>query len=145
MIITGTEIRAVVESQFLSMRVHSESIGISTVSRIFATGGASRNQAIIQTMADVFGVPVFTHSQPNSACLGAAYRAFHGWRNANDGKSNSNSNNNSNNRKEFIAFQDAVTGPLPFTKQADPDPNSHQVYEAMLKRYKQLEQKIATD
>ena len=58
-------VRSIIESQFLSMFVHSKSIGMSVTERILATGGASKNKNILQVMSDVFGVPVYTHSQPN--------------------------------------------------------------------------------
>jgi len=46
---------------------------------ILATGGGSSNSNITQVMANVFGVPVYKASTANSAALGAAYRAYHGW------------------------------------------------------------------
>jgi xylulokinase len=72
------EARAVVEGQFLSMRAHGESIGIVRPRRLIATGGASANAAVLQVLADVFGAPVFTAAQSDSASLGAAVRALHG-------------------------------------------------------------------
>lgn len=75
----SVEIRAVVESQFLSMRAHGEGVGITAPKRLIATGGASSNPAITQVLADVFGAPVYVASQTDSASLGAAYRAAHGW------------------------------------------------------------------
>jgi len=72
------EARAVVEGQFMSLRVHGESIGLTRPRRVIATGGASANAAITQVLADVFGVPVFVAAQTDSASLGAAYRAMHG-------------------------------------------------------------------
>ena len=47
------------------------------VSQIHATGGASQNRAILQTMADVFGAEVCVVGGGNSAALGAALRAYH--------------------------------------------------------------------
>ena len=46
----ATDIRAVVEGQFLSMRVYSESIGISNPKRLIVTGGASMNPQIVQVI-----------------------------------------------------------------------------------------------
>ncbi|NXW56282.1 XYLB kinase, partial [Eurystomus gularis] len=46
--------------------------------RILATGGASRNEKILQVLSDVFNAPVYTIDTANSACLGSAYRAIHG-------------------------------------------------------------------
>lgn len=71
------DVRAAVQTKFLSMRAHAATVGLEPVRRIIATGGASANAAILQTLADVFGAPVFTTSQPDSASLGAAYRAAH--------------------------------------------------------------------
>ena len=45
--------------------------------RILATGGASKNAAILQVLADVFNAPVYVQELANSACLGAAFRAKH--------------------------------------------------------------------
>jgi xylulokinase len=70
--------RAVVEAQMLSMRRHSAWMGVRP-ERIFATGGASRNPAILQVMADVHECPVFRFEGTNSAALGAALRAAHAW------------------------------------------------------------------
>ncbi len=45
--------------------------------RIIATGGAATNRAILQVMANVFGVDVYRLDVENSAALGAALRAYH--------------------------------------------------------------------
>ena len=70
--------RAVVEAQMISMRLHSEWMG-DKPTRIYATGGASMNQDILQIMADVFQAPVFRQETANGAALGAALRAAHAW------------------------------------------------------------------
>jgi xylulokinase len=70
--------RAVVEAQMMSMRIHSEWMGVCP-SRIYATGGASANVDILQVMADVHGCPVYRFESTNSAALGAALRAAHGF------------------------------------------------------------------
>uniref|UniRef100_A0A8D3CDF3 Xylulose kinase n=1 Tax=Scophthalmus maximus TaxID=52904 RepID=A0A8D3CDF3_SCOMX len=69
------EVRALVEGQFLSRRLHAERLGFSAM---VATGGASSNKEILQVLSDVFNTPVFTMDLSNSACLGSAYRAVHG-------------------------------------------------------------------
>ncbi|GAQ82467.1 xylulose kinase [Klebsormidium nitens] len=72
------ECRAIVEGQLLSMRAHSERIGMpSPPTRVIVTGGASANQAIVATTADVFGCDVFAAAGTDSASLGAALRAAH--------------------------------------------------------------------
>jgi xylulokinase len=69
-------VRAVVEGQMIAMARHSKWMGV-TVDTIHATGGASANRDLLQVMADVFGADVFQFEVGNSACLGAALRAFH--------------------------------------------------------------------
>ncbi|CAA6653497.1 unnamed protein product [Spirodela intermedia] len=84
-----SEVRAIVEGQLLSIRAHSERFGLPVPPRrIVATGGASANRSILRVMAAVFGCAVYTVQRPDSASLGAALRAAHGWlceRKAGDG------------------------------------------------------------
>ncbi|PNF32174.1 hypothetical protein B7P43_G00701 [Cryptotermes secundus] len=56
------EVRALIEGQFLGKRAYAEDLGVSLGenTRIFATGGASNNSAILQVLADVFNSPVYT-------------------------------------------------------------------------------------
>ena len=70
--------RAVVEAQMMSMRLHSQWMKAKP-KRIYATGGASTNTAILQVMADVMNCPVLRIEVSKSAALGAALRAAHGW------------------------------------------------------------------
>uniref|UniRef100_A0A4W6F182 Xylulose kinase n=1 Tax=Lates calcarifer TaxID=8187 RepID=A0A4W6F182_LATCA len=74
------EVRALVEGQFLSRRLHAERLGYSIIpgTRVLATGGASSNKEILQVLSDVFNAPVYTIDLSNSTCLGSAYRALHG-------------------------------------------------------------------
>lgn len=67
-------VRAVLEGQFLNMRLHSQWLGIAP-ERIRLTGGASRNNGIAQVVANVFGVPVDRLETTEGAGLGAALRA----------------------------------------------------------------------
>jgi xylulokinase len=71
------DVRAVVEGQMMAIANHSAGITAGGLTRIVATGGASVNDALLQVMADVFGVPVDRLNLDNTACLGAALRAFH--------------------------------------------------------------------
>ncbi|KAG5543726.1 hypothetical protein RHGRI_016475 [Rhododendron griersonianum] len=74
------QVRALVEGQLLSMRGHAERFGMpSPPKRIIATGGASANQNILKTIAAIFGCDVYTVQRTDSASLGAALRAAHGW------------------------------------------------------------------
>ena len=75
-----SEVRAVIEGQILSMRGHAERFGMpNPPKRIIATGGASSNESILKSIAQIFGCSIFTVQRPDSASLGAALRAAHGW------------------------------------------------------------------
>jgi xylulokinase len=72
----AANVRGVVEAQMLAMFRHSRWMGVD-IDTIHATGGASTNTEILQVMADVFGADVHSFAAGNSACLGAAMRAWH--------------------------------------------------------------------
>ncbi|MFP4057590.1 MAG: xylulokinase [Candidatus Brocadiia bacterium] len=74
-------VRAVVEAQMASMAIHSEWMGVET-RVIHATGGASANRQILETMANVHDAEVHQFQVGNSAALGAALRAAHADRKA---------------------------------------------------------------
>ena len=65
-----------IDAQMMTMALHSRWMGVE-IDTIHATGGASANRAILQTMADVFGAAVYQLEVGNSAALGAALRAAH--------------------------------------------------------------------
>lgn len=65
------QVRALLEGQFLNMRLHSQWMEVKT-DRIRLTGGASKNNGIAQLVADVFQAPVERLDVSNSAALGAA-------------------------------------------------------------------------
>ena len=124
----ATEIRALVEGQFLSLRLHGERIGLRS-KRLLATGGASANREIVRVMCDVFGVPVHVAEVTASAALGAAYRALHGWTCAESGR--------------FVPFPEVLAAAPPFARAADPDRDAHAVYTAMVGRFARLETRVA--
>ena len=70
----GVKIRAMLEGQFLNMRLHSDWLGVEP-EVILLTGGASMNDGIAQVVADVFNTPVARLEVAGSAGLGAAMRA----------------------------------------------------------------------
>ncbi|MFO7534557.1 MAG: xylulokinase [Kiritimatiellia bacterium] len=121
------EARAVLEGQFLSMRLHADAVGIRPAG-ILATGGASVDPAVLRIMCDVFGVPVSRGDVPNSAAVGAAYRALHGWQCA--------------ERRGFVSFADVIPAAPGVVKAMDPDPEAHAVYTGMLPRYAELEKQV---
>ncbi|NVM46267.1 MAG: carbohydrate kinase [Candidatus Lokiarchaeota archaeon] len=67
-------VRAVIEAQFLSMRLHSEWIR-EEPEEIYATGGASTNKEIVQIAADIFNTNIRQFEVTDSAALGAALRS----------------------------------------------------------------------
>ena len=116
--------RAVVEAQMLSMRLHSEWMGVRP-SRITVTGGASRNPAIVQVMADVHECPVHLCEVANGAALGAALRAAHAWHAAGE---------------RPLPWEDVVRGfsdPVPGFE-IRPRPETAAVYRPLLERYARL-------
>ena len=122
-----TEVRALVEGQFLSLRLHARRIGLQPV-QLLATGGASANRAVIRIIADIFGVPVFTADVTDTASLGGAYRAMHGWQCEEAGR--------------FVSFAEVMAVAPPFSLAAKPDTAAHEVYTNMLERYEALERKV---
>jgi xylulokinase len=118
-------VRAIVEAQQMAMARHSRWMGVD-VKTIYATGGAAANRAILQVMADVFGADVYQFEVGNTACLGAALRAFHGDRTA---------------AGESIAWADVVRGlaePVVSTR-IRPDPRSHAIYRDLIPAYEARE------
>ncbi|KAJ3125556.1 hypothetical protein HK098_000175 [Nowakowskiella sp. JEL0407] len=72
--------RAVLESQFLSMRLHAQQLGV-VPKRVMVTGGASANPVIVQLISDVFGVEVYKSVVgANAASLGPAFKARFGYK-----------------------------------------------------------------
>ncbi|XP_062072256.1 xylulose kinase isoform X3 [Lepus europaeus] len=113
------EIRALVEGQFMAKRIHAEGLGYRVMpkTKILATGGASHNRDLLQVLADVFGAPVYITDTANSACVGSAYRAFHGLAGGTD-----------------VAFEDVVKlAPSPRLA-ATPHPGASQKVLAVLAR-----------
>lgn len=113
--------RAVLEGQMLSRLIHAENLGVSPKC-LKITGGASKNQSIVQIAADVFGCPIESIESTASAALGAALRAM-------------------------SAMQPTV--PLkalvePFVKVVQttlPVSENHQMYKAIKQNYREFEQK----
>jgi xylulokinase len=68
------EVRALLEGQFLNMRLHSQWMGLR-VGRMLLTGGASANDGIAGVVADVFQASVERRATGDSAALGAAILA----------------------------------------------------------------------
>ncbi|XP_042068956.1 xylulose kinase [Haplochromis burtoni] len=121
------EVRAVVEGQFLSRRLHAERLGYSIIpgTRVLATGGASSNKEILQVLSDVFNAPVYTIDLSDSTCLGSAYRALHGLV-----------------AESGASFVDVVKKAPEPRLVATPHPKAKEMYDELLKRYAQLEERV---
>ncbi len=122
------EIRAVVEGQFLSLCLHAGRAGVQP-RRLLATGGASANRALLRVVADIFCAPVYVAESTDSAALGSAYRALHGWRCAEAGY--------------FVPYAAIMQKAPPLSLAARPDPAAHEQYRDMLGRIGELETSVA--
>jgi xylulokinase len=69
--------RAIFEAQMMSMRLHSRWMNVSP-EKVYATGGASNDLALLQVMANVMNCRVLRIEISKSAALGAALMAAHG-------------------------------------------------------------------
>ncbi|MGJ8641625.1 MAG: xylulokinase [Opitutaceae bacterium] len=72
-----TAIRACVEGQFVNMKLRSDWMQLKP-DVIYLTGGASKNDAIAQVIADIFQAKVQRLAVSSSVALGAAMRATNG-------------------------------------------------------------------
>ena len=122
--------RAAYEGQFLSMRLHGGNVGLKP-DRILATGGASVDKGLLRVMADVLGVPVYTAEKADSASLGAAYRALHGWRCHTAGT--------------LVPYAEVMAPAPAFVKAMAPDPEAHQTYTTLLPHYAAMEARVVND
>ncbi len=109
--------RAIFEAQALSQRLHSRHL--PSPKMLYATGGASRNRALMQVFADVFGVPVRRLRTQAGASLGAALRAFQ----ADSGKPWAEAT------RDFVTFETAIA----------PRPVAHSCYGDLLPIYEACE------
>lgn len=113
-------IRSLLESQALSMRLHSEWIG-EKVHRIRLTGGASGLKSFRRIIADVFQADIEIQESSNAAGLGAAMRAA--------------------NAVEGISFAELTQRYCPASQKIPHDPEAGIVYKSLLEQYRLLEQK----
>jgi xylulokinase len=124
-------VRAVIEAQALSSRIHARWMGVE-FSSLSVTGGASANTQILQVYADVHGCPVRRYRTTNAAALGAALRACQGEQAA---------------RGQPVSWEEVVD---PFTR-AEPDseirPNARwrPVYDRLMGEYEDLERRRGSE
>ena len=118
-------VRAVIEAQALSSRIHCEWMQVP-VRSLSVTGGASANTEILRIFANVHGAPVHRFRTTNSAALGAALRAAHAhFRRAGPERSWS----------EIAA---PFTKPVPGST-LQPDASARAVYDDLVEDYRRLE------
>ena len=113
-------IRAVVESQFTSMKLHSQFIGID-FKTIRVTGGGSNSPGICQTISNIFQAKVEKISITDSAALGGAMIAA--------------------NAIGKIPFENLKDKFCKAEKIINPDKKTEEVYNILLEKYAQAEEK----
>ncbi len=116
--IPPAQVRALLEGQFLNMRLQSQWMDLE-ISEIRLTGGASRNNGIAQLIADVFQAPVERLAIADSAALGASLRAAHAC------------------GADLAALHAAFCAPDPGRRLA-PDPGAAPVYNALIGDFAEL-------
>jgi xylulokinase len=117
--------RAVLEAQMLSMRLHSQWMQVAP-EKIYVTGGAAANGALLQVLADVMNCRVLRIEVARSAALGAALQAAHGWL--------SSRGENAKWDKLLAGF----TAPVPGSEIL-PNKAAVKIYEKMLTKYADCE------
>lgn len=75
---TSINVKAIVESQFMSMKVRLNRMGGNNVKRILASGGAASNPNILKVLSNILGLPVYRQKGMNGASLGGALLAKFG-------------------------------------------------------------------
>lgn len=114
----ATQVRALLEGQFLNMRLHSQWLG-ERPTLIRLTGGASRNNGIARLIANIFQAPVERFAVANGAALGAAIRAAHACGN------------------NLTTLTEAFCKPAENSR-IEPDPALAATYDAALESYRAL-------
>jgi xylulokinase len=120
-------VRGLIEGQMMAIANHAADVSSAPIDKVIATGGAAVNRAILQVMANVFGVDVYRLDVGNSAALGAALRAYHADRLA---------------AGEPVSWKTVVSG---FTEpksghRVSPNPRHVAMYAELRKDYAVLEQ-----
>ena len=157
-----TEVRGLIEGQFLSLKSHAHHLGLSRPKRLVASGGASVNHALLQVLADVFQAPVEVQvvkdtrtgkdasAINNTAALGAALRAM--W--AVEGKPRhahaqpahaEAAAKEAQDEAAHSGSRDAVSARVSMHTAASPRKHLVEVYERLLERFERLEQRVVAD
>ena len=116
----AANVRAVVEAQAMSSRLHSKWMGVD-ISSLYITGGASANDEIAQVFANVHGCPVIHGETTNAAAFGAALKAYKAHR-------------------QDLGWSSIVESFLPGNpRRIDPDPATRTVYDDLINKFSELE------
>jgi xylulokinase len=113
--------RAIFEAQMLSMRLHSQWMQVAP-EKIFATGGAANDRALLQVLADVMNCRVLRIEVSKSAALGAALQAAHGWLTA------------AGKNPKWETLVAGFTAPVPGSE-IRPDKRAVKIYDRLLEKY----------
>ena len=97
----------------------------TTLRKAVVTGGGSANRVICQMIADIFGVPIYRSSTTDTATLGAAFRAMHGY--------NFHINGNTVDIPNPASLLELI---------AKPRLRNHEIYMKMLPKVQLLEEKL---
>ena len=73
-----TELKALIEGQFMAMSIYSDCLGIKT-EKIIVTGGCSTNKEFLNILSDIFCCDIYYMENCESSLIGSAYRAIHGY------------------------------------------------------------------
>lgn len=123
---TARNVRGLIEGQLMAMANHVTAVTGSAVEKVIATGGAARNRAILQVLANVFGADVCRLDTEHAVALGAALRAYHADRLATG---------------EPVSWKTVVSGftdPKPGHR-VSPNPRHVAIYRELRKDYAMLE------
>ena len=117
--------RAIFEAQAMSMRLHSQWMGVSP-KWVLATGGASNDRALLQVLADVMNCRVLRIEVSKSAALGAALVAAHGHL------------TEAGKKPKWERVIAGFCNPVPGSE-IRPNKRNAKVYEALIKKYAECE------
>ena len=122
-------VKAMIEAQFLSMRLHSRWMGTAPL-EIHATGGASANQEILQVAANIFNAKINIFDITDSAALGAAIRAIKSFYDDSD---------------TSLTWEEIIESILVKKNTLYPQEGTKELYDEMLKLYHQYEEFMLHD
>ena len=111
------------------VRIKIEKFGIRNIEKVIVTGGSSKCFGFLQIISDVFNCEIYKLDNAETAALGAALRAFHGY--------------SCQNNKKVVNMQSVI----PFKKEdyslvAKPQNEAHLAYREVLKQFSEGLEKL---